>query len=348
MPARRSSFAVSYIDGAMLKEIGEPPATDRPAQDRRRRRTPAGEHAIELADAQGNAIARFAWKPTRPGGKIVGSVLPFIAVALGGFALLVGLVLRYMRRTAEEIRAGESQLRHLALHDPVCGLPNRIYFGERLETVINDVRAGGPTAAVFYIDLDHFKDVNDTLGHHIGDELILNVTQRLSRIMRGEDLVARLGGDEFAIITTLRLRFLFAASDRRPHHRRRLRALLDQRPQHHHRRLDRHCGDRPPRPRCRRHSALRRHGALSRQERGPQPRLHLRRGDGRRPVQPQAPRRRSALRHQERRPRRRLPADHQFERRKGHRRRGAGALEPSDHRAKSRRRNSFRSPSIPA
>jgi diguanylate cyclase (GGDEF)-like protein len=192
--------AVRYIDAAMLKEIGERlqltnlRKIDDPAP-------PAGEHAIEFADAQGSAIARLAWQPTRPGGKILGSVLPFIAVALGGFILLVGLVLRYMRRSAEEIRAGESQLRHLALHDPVCGLPNRIYFGERLETVINDVRAGGETAAVFYIDLDHFKDVNDTLGHHIGDELILNVTQRLSHIMRGEDLVARLGGDEFAIIT---------------------------------------------------------------------------------------------------------------------------------------------------
>jgi diguanylate cyclase len=159
------------------------------------------QRSITFADAQDNAVASFAWKPTRPGGIILGSVLPFIAVALGGFALLVGLVLRYMRRSAEEIREGESQLRHLALHDPVCGLPNRIFFGERLENVINAVRAGGPTAAVFYIDLDHFKDVNDTLGHHIGDELILNVTQRLSRIMRGDDLVARLGGDEFAIIT---------------------------------------------------------------------------------------------------------------------------------------------------
>ena len=67
--------------------------------------------------------------------------------------------------------------------------------------MIGEVRHGGPSAAVFYIDLDHFKDVNDTLGHHIGDELILAVTQRLSHIMRGDDLVARLGGDEFAIIT---------------------------------------------------------------------------------------------------------------------------------------------------
>src|SRR5581483_5776296 len=106
-----------------------------------------------------------------------------------------------LRGTAEKIAAGEGQLLHLALHDPVCGLPNRIYFSRRLEEVIGDVRRGGDSAAAFYIDLDHFKDVNDTLGHHIGDELILSVTQRLSRIMRDGDLVARLGGDEFAIIT---------------------------------------------------------------------------------------------------------------------------------------------------
>jgi diguanylate cyclase (GGDEF)-like protein len=164
---------------------------------------PAGDVRVtDVADAQGDVIARFAWKPTRPGGAIVASVAPFIAVALAGFVLLVGLGMRYMRRSAAAIAAGERQLRHLALHDPVCGLPNRIYFGERLERAIAEVRGGGQPAAVFYIDLDHFKDVNDTLGHHIGDELILNVTQRLSRIMRGDDLVARLGGDEFAIITT--------------------------------------------------------------------------------------------------------------------------------------------------
>ena len=108
-----------------------------------------------------------------------------------------------MRRTAATIAAGETRLRFLAMHDPLCGLPNRIYFGERLEAAIADVRAGGGAGAVFYIDLDHFKDVNDTLGHNIGDELIRNVTLRLSNTLRGGDLVARLGGDEFAVISQI-------------------------------------------------------------------------------------------------------------------------------------------------
>jgi diguanylate cyclase len=193
-------IVAKYIGTRVLGKIGEHlqlgalREIDDPAQT-------GDDRAIELADAQGDVITRLAWKPTRPGAAIVASVLPFIAVALAGFALLVGLVMRYMRRTAAAIVAGERQLRHLAWHDPVSGLPNRIYFGERLEQAIGEVRGDGTSAAVFYIDLDHFKDVNDTLGHHIGDELILNVTQRLSRIMRGDDLVARLGGDEFAIIT---------------------------------------------------------------------------------------------------------------------------------------------------
>ena len=162
----------------------------------------AADYLFDLTDKQGHSIAHFAWTPKRPGAEIVHSVIPFIAVALAGFAILAGLVLRYMRRTAETIAAGETRLRHLAMHDPLCGLPNRIFFGERLEQIIEKVRQGSRTAAVFYIDLDHFKDVNDTLGHPIGDELIRSVTQRLSRTLRGDDLVARLGGDEFAVISS--------------------------------------------------------------------------------------------------------------------------------------------------
>lgn len=164
---------------------------------------PSGDFAYALKGPSGSVIARFAWTPQQPGAEIVHNVIPFIAVALAGFALLAAFVLRYMRRTATELAAGESRLRHLAMHDPLCGLPNRIFFGERLESVIDEVRNGSTPAAVFYIDLDHFKDVNDTLGHPTGDELIRNVTVRLSRTLRGDDLVARLGGDEFAVISSV-------------------------------------------------------------------------------------------------------------------------------------------------
>jgi diguanylate cyclase len=164
---------------------------------------PPGDHIYDLPGAHGEAIARFAWTPKQPGAEIVNSVIPFIAVALVGFALLAAFVLRYMRRTAVAIAAGETRLRHLAMHDPLCGLPNRIFFSDRLEAVIEEVRHGSSPAAVFYIDLDHFKDVNDTLGHPVGDELIRNVTLRLSHTLRGDDLVARLGGDEFAVISSI-------------------------------------------------------------------------------------------------------------------------------------------------
>jgi diguanylate cyclase (GGDEF)-like protein len=193
-------LSVKFIDSALLQGIGDHLQLSglRPAEDASQT---ADGYVTAIADPQGNPIARVAWNPSKPGGQVAASVLPFIAVAIGGLALLGGLILRHTRRTAQAIAAGETQLRHLALHDPVCGLPNRIYFGERLERLIGEVRRGGPSAAVFFIDLDHFKDVNDTLGHHIGDELILAVTQRLSHVMRGDDLVARLGGDEFAILT---------------------------------------------------------------------------------------------------------------------------------------------------
>jgi diguanylate cyclase len=160
------------------------------------------DQPFDLLDDHDQTLARFAWTPNQPGSRIMRSIIPFVAVVVAGFAVLGLFILRFMRRTAAALAAGENRLRHLAMHDPLCGLPNRIFFGERLETVINEVQAGGPPAAIFYIDLDHFKDVNDTLGHPVGDELIRNVTLRLNRVLRGNDMVARLGGDEFAVITS--------------------------------------------------------------------------------------------------------------------------------------------------
>jgi diguanylate cyclase len=162
----------------------------------------ASDSSFQFVDDNNIPVVGFAWSPQHPGAEILATVIPFIGIALAGFALLAGLVMRYMRFTAATIAAGENRMRYLALHDPLCGLPNRNFFGERLEAVIGAVKHGGAPAAVFYIDLDHFKDVNDTLGHPIGDELIRSVTLRLSHTMRADDLVARLGGDEFAVISS--------------------------------------------------------------------------------------------------------------------------------------------------
>jgi len=162
----------------------------------------ADDTTLTLSDRNNRPIALFAWTARKPGTATITSVVPFIAVAFAGFVLLAIMVLRYVQRTATEIELGETQVRYLAMHDPLTGLPNRIFFNERLEATIDEAHRGNISVAVIILDIDHFKNVNDALGHSIGDELILRVTARLQRAVRGNDLVARLGGDEFAIITT--------------------------------------------------------------------------------------------------------------------------------------------------
>src|SRR5262249_42116120 len=92
----------------------------------------ASEHVFDLVDDRGGVAARFAWTPNRRSAEIVLSVVPFIVIALGGLAFFAGLALRHMRLAAAKISAGEDQLRHLAMHDALSGLPNRAYFGARL------------------------------------------------------------------------------------------------------------------------------------------------------------------------------------------------------------------------
>jgi len=165
------------------------------------RDAPTADGAVlRLVDDDGSPIGAVSWTPRRPGGEILRNVTPFLGIAFGCLALLAVFVMRHMRSTAATIAAGEVQLRHLAMHDPLSDLPNRTYFGARLASLIAEVRRTDGRAAVLSIDLDRFKDVNDTLGHLVGDALIRAVAQRLILVVRGDDLVARLGGDEFAVI----------------------------------------------------------------------------------------------------------------------------------------------------
>ncbi len=91
----------------------------------------------------------------------------------------------------------EEEARHLSLHDSATGLPNRELFQQRLDHGLTQAQRHGWGLAVLFIDLDEFKNINDTHGHHIGDQVLLTVAERLQSCVRDEDTVSRLGGDEF-------------------------------------------------------------------------------------------------------------------------------------------------------
>ena len=99
-----------------------------------------------------------------------------------------------------EKRQAEARIAHMAHHDALTGLPNRVLFLERLEEALLRVRRYPEILAVLYLDLDQFKSVNDTLGHPVGDKLLVAVADRLRKCLRDCDMVARFGGDEFAVL----------------------------------------------------------------------------------------------------------------------------------------------------
>jgi diguanylate cyclase (GGDEF)-like protein/PAS domain S-box-containing protein len=111
-----------------------------------------------------------------------------------------GLVL--VGRDITERKLAAARIHHLAHHDPLTGLPNRILFQERLRHALAQGKRAHQRAALMFLDLDKFKDINDTLGHHVGDLLLRAVAKRLRRCVRETDTVARLGGDEFAVVLT--------------------------------------------------------------------------------------------------------------------------------------------------
>jgi len=98
------------------------------------------------------------------------------------------------------IKESQSRLEHLASHDPLTDLPNRLLFKDRFTHAIERARRGGKQVALLFLDLDEFKDVNDSLGHPAGDQMLQQVAARLRAAVREQDTVARFGGDEFVLL----------------------------------------------------------------------------------------------------------------------------------------------------
>jgi diguanylate cyclase (GGDEF)-like protein len=159
-----------------------------------------GEASYPLKNQAGSAIGFFNWQPYRPGTFVLSKMAPLLLVLFGLVLSGVILALISFRRRTVKLMHSEVQIHHLAHHDLLTGLPNRGQLNERLDEALRKVPLSGEQIAVLYLDLDRFKQVNDTFGHPAGDELLREFADRLRRLTTEADTVARLGGDEFIIM----------------------------------------------------------------------------------------------------------------------------------------------------
>ncbi len=154
------------------------------------------ERLVELLDQEAKAnVKRIRMLEAA----LLAATLLILALeAMFLFRPIVGRI----RDDGRKLLESQERLVELAHYDPLTGLANRTLFRLRLEMALNQARRDGTLVAVLQFDLDHFKDVNDTLGHDAGDQLLREIGRRLNELLRGTDTAARVGGDEFAIILT--------------------------------------------------------------------------------------------------------------------------------------------------
>ena len=153
-----------------------------------------------LKDGKGGVVATIEWTPHRPGAALLTRLVTPMLVVTGALGLATLTLYQRSRAMTQSMIASEARAAHLAYFDALTGLPNRVLFFDRLGQTLQQLRRKSQQAAVHCIDLDRFKEVNDTFGHHIGDQLIQEAARRLAAQCRSSDTLARLSGDEFAIV----------------------------------------------------------------------------------------------------------------------------------------------------
>lgn len=165
----------------------------------------SGRNSLRLSGIGDAGTGYLSWVAKPPGPAILRRTAPLLAVYILFFlGVMAGgaIIVRRMRRTTGELMASEAQAQHNAMHDAMSGLPNRAHFMQQLRQELSACVERRELGDVFvaYIDIDRFKVVNDTLGHHIGDELVRQVALRLRRSLQPGDFLSRFGGDEFVLL----------------------------------------------------------------------------------------------------------------------------------------------------
>jgi diguanylate cyclase (GGDEF)-like protein len=193
--------SVTYIDDAFAAQIGQSLLLD----DLKLTPRPSEVDGVVSEPFVGDdraAMGYLTWTTRRPGQVLLTIILPLVALGVLATGLLSRTILKRLRRTSDELAQREADARHEAKHDALSGLPNRVHMIEKIDSFLHGraLETRDTRAIAAYIDIDRFKDVNDTLGHQAGDQLIKLVAQRLKGCLRPNDFLSRFGGDEFVIL----------------------------------------------------------------------------------------------------------------------------------------------------
>lgn len=185
------------FDQERISNLGKPFLTD---DLKLSKEVAPGQLSLPLKHSNGDVVTNLVWTPPAPGMQMLQrSVVP-VSLTLGIFAILAMFAATGAHRSAHELARKEADSYRAARTDSLTSLPNRFHFTERLRKRAMKEACRKGRLAVLFLDIDGFKNVNDTIGHAGGDELICTLAKRISKVLPEDAFMARVGGDEFNIL----------------------------------------------------------------------------------------------------------------------------------------------------
>jgi len=190
--------AVENLDARLTKKLG----SGFTFQDLRwiTGKTPPGYSSLKLAALDGADVGTLAWRNIPPGWQFVRHVAVGLTISVLLLAALAALLMRWGRQKARQLVESEADAQHAAKTDALTGLTNRVGLSASFPALIEKAKATASTLAVLSVDLDRFKEINDSFGHTCGDAVLLAVSRRLKALLGPPSLVTRPGNDEFMLL----------------------------------------------------------------------------------------------------------------------------------------------------